>query len=64
MTRLGATLALLACAAVALAAPADRLAKKKHHRHGGKLAEVDSSPVPLPVPLDTRPLGLALVPHH
>jgi hypothetical protein len=30
----------------------------------GKLAELDSSPVSLPVPLGTNPLGLALVPHH
>ena len=30
----------------------------------GKLAELDSSPVPLPVPPDTNPLGLALVPHE
>jgi 6-phosphogluconolactonase (cycloisomerase 2 family) len=29
----------------------------------GKLAELDSSPVPLPVALNTNPLGLALVPH-
>jgi hypothetical protein len=30
----------------------------------GKLSELDSSPVPLPVPLDTNPIGLALVPHR
>ena len=30
----------------------------------GKLAELDSSPVPLPVPLNTNPLGLVLVPHQ
>jgi len=30
----------------------------------GKLAELDSSPVPLPVPLNTSPLGLVLVPHQ
>jgi 6-phosphogluconolactonase (cycloisomerase 2 family) len=30
----------------------------------GRLAELDSSPVPLPVPPDTNPLGLALVPHQ
>jgi len=29
----------------------------------GKLAELDSSPVPLPVAPNTNPLGLALVPH-
>jgi hypothetical protein len=30
---------------------------------GGTLSEPASSPVPLPVPVDTNPLGLALVPH-
>jgi hypothetical protein len=30
----------------------------------GKLAELDTSPVPLPVPLNTNPIGLALVPHE
>jgi len=29
----------------------------------GKLAELDSSPVPLPVAPNTNPIGLALVPH-
>jgi len=33
MTRLRVLIALVACAAVALAVPADGLAKKRHHRH-------------------------------